>query len=63
MIFDDVHFASHTYDSRLAHAQSKTANVLFAVEVARRWAGDGITANEVATRTLVAAPCSADLYW
>ena len=47
VIFDDVHFASHTYDSRLAYAQSKTANVLFAVEVARRWAGDGITANAV----------------
>ena len=47
VIFDDVHFASHTYDSRLAYAQSKTANVLFAVEVERRWAGYGITANAV----------------
>ena len=26
-------------------AQSKTANVLFAVGATRRWAGDGITAN------------------
>ena len=40
----------------LAYGQSKTANVLFAVEATRRWAGDGITANAVhpgaiATRT------------
>ena len=47
VIFDDVHFGSRAYDPRLAYAQSKTANVLFAVEVARRWAGDGITANAV----------------
>ena len=33
------------YDPWLAYGQSKTANVLFAVEAARRWAGDGITAN------------------
>ena len=45
--FDDVHFGSRAYDPRLAYAQSKTANVLFAVEVARRWAGHGITANAV----------------
>jgi NAD(P)-dependent dehydrogenase (short-subunit alcohol dehydrogenase family) len=30
------------YDPMLAYAQSKTANVLFAVELDRRWAGDGI---------------------
>jgi len=29
----------------LAYAQSKTANVLFAVGATARWAGDGITAN------------------
>ncbi|GAA3438394.1 hypothetical protein [Kutzneria kofuensis] len=28
-----------------AYGQSKTANVLFAVEATRRWAADGITAN------------------
>src|SRR5258708_10530718 len=28
-----------------AHAPSQTANVLFAVKAAERWAGDGITAN------------------
>ena len=31
----------------LAYAQSKTANVLFAVEATRRWAADGIMANAV----------------
>ena len=31
----------------LAYGQSKTANVLFAVEAQRRWSGDGITANAV----------------
>jgi NAD(P)-dependent dehydrogenase (short-subunit alcohol dehydrogenase family) len=29
------------------NGQSKTANVLFAVEATRRWAADGITANAV----------------
>jgi NAD(P)-dependent dehydrogenase (short-subunit alcohol dehydrogenase family) len=29
----------------VAYSQSKTANVLFAVEATRRWAADGITAN------------------
>ena len=30
------------YDSRAAYTQSKTGNVLFAVELDRRWAADGI---------------------
>ena len=45
MIFDDLHFAFRPYDPSLAYAQSKTANVLFAVEADRRWAGDGIRVN------------------
>jgi NAD(P)-dependent dehydrogenase (short-subunit alcohol dehydrogenase family) len=45
VVFDDVNFAFRPYDPWLAYGQSKTANVLFAVEAARRWAGDGITAN------------------
>ncbi|WP_030899030.1 SDR family NAD(P)-dependent oxidoreductase [Streptomyces sp. NRRL F-5126] len=45
VVFDDIHFAFRPYDPWLAYGQSKTANVLFAVEAARRWAGDGITAN------------------
>ena len=47
VIFDDINFTSRPYDPGLAYGQSKTANVLFAVEAARRWASDGITANAV----------------
>jgi NAD(P)-dependent dehydrogenase (short-subunit alcohol dehydrogenase family) len=47
VIFDDVNFTSRPYDPGLAYGQSKTANVLFAVEATRRWANDGITANAV----------------
>lgn len=43
--FDDFDFTAEPYDPWLAYAQSKTANVLFAVEAARRWAGAGITVN------------------
>ena len=39
--WDDPHFATG-YDSSQAYAQSKKANVLFAVELDRRWAKDGI---------------------
>ena len=45
VVFDDVNFAFRPYDPWLAYGQSKTANVLFAVEATRRWTGDGITAN------------------
>ena len=47
VIFDDINFTSRPYDPGLAYGQSKTANVLFAVEAARRWGSDGITANAV----------------
>jgi NAD(P)-dependent dehydrogenase (short-subunit alcohol dehydrogenase family) len=40
--WDDIHFATGGYDRVVAYAQSKTANVLFAVELDRRWAADGI---------------------
>jgi NAD(P)-dependent dehydrogenase (short-subunit alcohol dehydrogenase family) len=39
--WDDPHFTTG-YDPMLAYGQSKTANILFAVELDRRWAGDGI---------------------
>ena len=39
--WDDPNFTSG-YDSRAAYAQSKVANVLFAVELDRRWAAEGI---------------------
>lgn len=47
VVFDDIDFKSRPYDPRLAYGQSKTANVLFAVEATRRWRSDGITANAV----------------
>lgn len=43
--FGDIHFERRRYVPQLAYAQSKTANVLFAVEASRRWAQDGIVAN------------------
>lgn len=43
--FDDPDFTAEPYDPWLAYAQSKTANILFAVEAARLWAADGITVN------------------
>jgi NAD(P)-dependent dehydrogenase (short-subunit alcohol dehydrogenase family) len=45
LIFDDIDFAFRDYDPFGAYGQSKTANVLFAVEATRRWADDGITSN------------------
>jgi NAD(P)-dependent dehydrogenase (short-subunit alcohol dehydrogenase family) len=45
--FDDIHFHVRPYDPWLAYAQSKTANVLLAVEGSRRWADDGIIINSL----------------
>jgi NAD(P)-dependent dehydrogenase (short-subunit alcohol dehydrogenase family) len=45
VVFDDLDYAFREYDPFGAYGQSKTANVLFAVEATRRWAEDGITAN------------------
>jgi len=45
VVFDDLHFERRPYEPWAAYGQSKTANVLFAVEATRRWAGDGIVAN------------------
>jgi len=39
--WDDPHF-ERDYDGMVAYGQAKTANVLFAVELDRRWSGDGI---------------------
>jgi NAD(P)-dependent dehydrogenase (short-subunit alcohol dehydrogenase family) len=47
IVFDDLHFDQRPYDPWLAYGQSKTANILFAVEAHRRWAAEGITANAV----------------
>jgi NAD(P)-dependent dehydrogenase (short-subunit alcohol dehydrogenase family) len=45
IVFDDIHFRQRPYDPWAAYGQSKTANILFAVEATKRWAGDGITVN------------------
>ncbi|MDR3710508.1 MAG: SDR family NAD(P)-dependent oxidoreductase [Capsulimonadaceae bacterium] len=45
VIFDDIRFAFRPYDPWAAYAQSKTANVLFAVAANARWTSDGITVN------------------
>jgi NAD(P)-dependent dehydrogenase (short-subunit alcohol dehydrogenase family) len=47
VVFSDIHFRERPYDPWLAYGQSKTANVLFAVEATKRWADDGITVNAV----------------
>ena len=43
--FEDLYFTKEPYDPWLAYAQSKTANILFAVEAGKRWAKDGIAVN------------------
>jgi len=45
VVFEDIHFRVREYEPWVAYGQSKTANVLFAVEAAQRWAADGITVN------------------
>ncbi|HEY0537737.1 MAG TPA: SDR family NAD(P)-dependent oxidoreductase [Actinoallomurus sp.] len=45
IVFDDIHFQERPYEAWSAYGQSKTANVLFAVEATKRWASDGITVN------------------
>jgi NAD(P)-dependent dehydrogenase (short-subunit alcohol dehydrogenase family) len=45
VVFDDIDFRDRPYDPALAYAQSKTANVLFAVAASRHWGGDGIEVN------------------
>jgi len=47
VVFDDLMFERRPYDPGLAYGQSKTANALFAVELTRRWSGEGITANSL----------------
>jgi NAD(P)-dependent dehydrogenase (short-subunit alcohol dehydrogenase family) len=45
VFFDDPHFNFIPYNPWLAYGQSKSANVLMAVEATRRWANAGIFAN------------------
>jgi NAD(P)-dependent dehydrogenase (short-subunit alcohol dehydrogenase family) len=61
VIFDDLNFSSRPYDPWLAYGQSKTANVLFAVEATRRWAREYITANAVHPGAIAASNLSRHL--
>lgn len=45
VLFDDINFERHRYDPWQAYSQSKTANILFAVEAAKRWQPDHIAVN------------------
>lgn len=47
IVYQDLFFERRAYDPGRAYGQSKTANVLFAVEASRRWAAEGIIANAV----------------
>jgi NAD(P)-dependent dehydrogenase (short-subunit alcohol dehydrogenase family) len=44
VVFEDIHFERRPYDKWSAYGQSKTANVLHAVELDRRLAGHGVRA-------------------
>lgn len=45
VVFEDIHFRERAYEPWSAYGQSKTANVLFAVQATKLWADDGITVN------------------
>ncbi|MEV6591305.1 SDR family NAD(P)-dependent oxidoreductase [Streptomyces acidicola] len=47
VVFDDLDYRYRPYDPWSSYGQSKTANALFAVGAAERWADDGITVNAV----------------
>jgi NAD(P)-dependent dehydrogenase (short-subunit alcohol dehydrogenase family) len=61
LVFDDLNFASRPFDPMLAYGQSKTANALFAVEAARRWAEHGIRANAVHPGAVIETGLARDL--
>ncbi len=54
VIYDDIHFAHRAYDPMAGYGQSKTANVLFAVELDAREQAEGIRAFAVHPGSIVA---------
>jgi NAD(P)-dependent dehydrogenase (short-subunit alcohol dehydrogenase family) len=42
ILWDDLNFERHPYDPFIAYGQSKTANILFTVELERRLSGRGV---------------------
>jgi NAD(P)-dependent dehydrogenase (short-subunit alcohol dehydrogenase family) len=47
VVFDDLHYRFRPYDQWTSYGQSKSANAVFAVGAAQRWADDGIVVNAV----------------
>ncbi len=45
VVFEDIHFETRPYEKWSAYGQSKTANILFAVELERRLGERGVHAN------------------
>lgn len=45
VVFDDLHYRFRPYDPWTSYGQSKTAEVLLAVEVTAQWANDGVVSN------------------
>ena len=45
VVFDDLHYRFRPYDQWTSYGQSRSADVLFAVGAAQRWADDGIAVN------------------
>jgi NAD(P)-dependent dehydrogenase (short-subunit alcohol dehydrogenase family) len=44
---DDLNWRTRAHFDGMAYAESKSANILFAQEATRRWAGQGIFANAI----------------
>jgi NAD(P)-dependent dehydrogenase (short-subunit alcohol dehydrogenase family) len=68
VVFDDLHYRTRPYNPWTSYGQSKSANVLFAVGAAQRWADDGIVVNalmpgNVASTALVRHLGAADLVY
>jgi NAD(P)-dependent dehydrogenase (short-subunit alcohol dehydrogenase family) len=47
VVFEDIHYERRPYDKWEAYGQSKTANILFAIELERRLAARGVHANAI----------------
>ena len=47
VVFDDIQYQERAYDKWAAYGQSKTANIWFSMELNKRLAESGITANAV----------------
>lgn len=47
IVFDDVNYNNRSYEKWPAYGQSKTANILYAVELNRRLSNKGVTVNAI----------------